>query len=858
MKTMKLCPYSAGRRGSGTSARLSATAAFFSIFRSLPLVALVVTRILSAAAPQPFRQPLVFEPNRGQAEPQSTWTAHGPGYEFQLTGDAAVMTFREHASGVSRILKMKLAGSASWSHVAGLEPTGGVSNYINRPNGAASITAVPHYLRAKVSNVYPGIDLIFYSNAGNVEYDFVVAPGSDPGKIELSFEGHDDLHVDGKSGDLVIRSGSSELRHFRPRIYQQVGSERIEVAGGYQLPHHDRVTFAVAGYDRQRPLIIDPTVAFIQFLNGEAYEDGATAIATDTNGNSYVTGYTRSTRFPVQDALQPSFHECESGFGGFCASGPDAFVTKLSADGTILFSTYLGGNNGDGGRGIAVDATGVYIAGWTYSGDFPNKIPNSISDTRFGKRDTFVTKLSPDGAQLIYSRIISGSGDSTANSIAVDSQHSVWVTGHINSGKFVVGATGHQYYSQVNGPGDIFYAKYGPAGEDVLRGLVGGSGDDSGYGIAVDLDDNPWFTGQTCSPDFPATPGFGSLRGRCGVFVLRFTNQPRLGTTKFAAVFGGSDGNDAGTGSDASDTAGDLGAGIVVDANREAYVTGHTSSALFPVRTGGYQTVPVWSGPEAFVTKLDGRGDFLYSTLLGSYGDTFASSIALNAAGEVYIGGNTSSTTFPGLGPLIPNPTTGFLAKFSSDLSTLLYTTEQGTAVNGVALSETLAAVTPSQIYTAGFQNINSDGTAFVDKVNDDIQYTRLRNYWRGDQYINIESGAAKSSQISPGWLSAQWEFDLQPTTNGDPVGAKVFWIRNRWKANQYLNIESGSLQSTQIGPGWLSARWVLEPINGRNVYRIRNVWQPDKCLNIESGALRASPIEPGWWSAWWVFDRVF
>ena len=217
MKTIKFCPYSAARRGSGVSARPSPAATFFSVFRSLPVLALVVTRIFSGApAPHPFRQPLVFEPNRGQAEPQSTWTAHGPGYQFQLAGDAAVMTFREHASGVSRILKMKLAGSTGWSHVEGLEPTGGVSNYINRPNSAASITAVPHYRRAKVSDVYPGIDLIFYSNAGNLEYDFVVAPGADPGKIELSFEGHDELRVDGKSGDLVIKTGSSELRQLRP------------------------------------------------------------------------------------------------------------------------------------------------------------------------------------------------------------------------------------------------------------------------------------------------------------------------------------------------------------------------------------------------------------------------------------------------------------------------------------------------------------------------------------------------------------------------------------------------------------------------------------------------------------------
>jgi hypothetical protein len=826
--------------------------------RLVPVAALVVMRILSAApTPQPFHRPLVFEPNRGQAPLKTTWAAHGPGYQLQLTNDALIMTFPERASGAPRTLQMRLTGSRPWSDVAGLDPTGGVSNYLNRPNGAHSLSGIPHYGRVRVSDVYKGIDLVLYSDGGNLEYDFVVAPGADPEKIELAFEGQDDLHVDGISGDLVITSGSSELRQRRPRIYQQAGNERIEVAGGYQLPDRDRATFALAGYNRQRPLIIDPTIAFIQFLNGEN-DDEATAIAADSNGNSYVTGYTDSRDFPVQQALQPSFHECDSGFGGFCGPGDDAFVTELSPAGTILFSTYLGGNNGDRGQGIAVDPTGVYITGWTFSGDFPNKIPNSISDTRFGKRDTFVTKLSPDGAQLIYSRIISGSGDSRANSIAIDSQHAVWVTGHIESGKFLVGVPFQNYYAQVNGPGDIFYAKFGPAGEDLLRGLSGGSGDDIGYGVAVDRDDNPWFTGQTCSPDFPASPGFGNLRGRCGVFVLRFTNQPRLGTTKFAAVFGGSDGGD-GVDSDGSDKAGDLGAAIAVDANREAYITGHTSSALFPVRTGGYQTVPVWSGPEAFVTKLNGYGDFIYSTLLGGYGDTFGSSISLNAAGEVYVGGSTLSTSFPGAaGPLTPNPRAGFLSKFSTDLSTLLYTAIQGTEVHGVAVSENPPGVTSSQIYTAGFQNIFSDPGAFVDKLNDDMEFTRLRNYWRADQYINIESGVAKTSQIAPGWLSAQWEFDLQPTTNGDPAGAKVFWIRNRWKSNQYLNIESGSLQSSAIGPSWLSARWTLEPINGSNVYRIRNVWQPDKCLNIESGGLRASPVEPGWWSSWWVFDRVF
>jgi hypothetical protein len=199
------------------------------------------------------------------------------------------------------------------------------------------------------------------------------------------------------------------------------------------------------------------------------------------------------------------------------------------------------------------------------------------------------------------------------------------------------------------------------------------------------------------------------------------------------------------------------------------------------------------------------------------------------------------------------------IAKLPPDLTAVYYSAQEGFEVNGLALRETVRSVTPTQIYSTGAAAVNnSNSQAFVAIVADDSEYTYLRNYWTGIQYINIESGAPTASQISPGWLSAQWEFDLQPATNGDPAGAKVFWIRNRWKSNQYLNVESGNLQSTPIGPGWLSARWTLEPINGTNLYRIRNVWQPDKCLNIESGTLSASPVEPGWWSSWWVFDRVF
>lgn len=181
MKTIKLCPHRARAGHSESSARRLAKASFFSLVRSVPLAALVLVNMLSAAPTrQPFRQPLVFEQNHGQAPLQASWAAHGPGYQLQLTSDAVVMVFRDCESGARRTLQMRLTGSRPWSHVAGLDPTGGVSNYLNRPNGAHSLSSIPHYGRVRVSDVYQGIDLVLYSNGGNLEYDFLLQPGADP------------------------------------------------------------------------------------------------------------------------------------------------------------------------------------------------------------------------------------------------------------------------------------------------------------------------------------------------------------------------------------------------------------------------------------------------------------------------------------------------------------------------------------------------------------------------------------------------------------------------------------------------------------------------------------------------------
>jgi hypothetical protein len=412
------------------------------LFRVL-LLSLISSATFLAAAPQPqaFRRPLVFEPNRGQAPPEVKWVARGLGYQLFFTREGVTMMVEESAAEASRslqssarrnastlkysIVRMKLAGSRPLDDLTGLEPTGGVSNYFLGKDAKAWRTNIPHYDRVSARSVYDGIDVVFYTKSADLEYDFVVKPGADPKKIQLAFEGQDRMHIDGKSGDLVLTTANgSELRQIRPRVYQQIGNQRVEVAGGYQLLDSERALFTLAALDHRRPLVIDPTVALIKFIYASDGSALGSAVTVDRDGNAYATGFTCSAHLPLQQPLE-HFHKCDGGFLGFCVAA-DAFVTKLAPNGEILFSTYLGGDSEDDGTGIALDSTGVVITGYIRSGDFPKTLYASGSfDARFGGADAFVTKLSPDGSQLIYSRIVSGAGDDGGNAVAVDSQHNV-------------------------------------------------------------------------------------------------------------------------------------------------------------------------------------------------------------------------------------------------------------------------------------------------------------------------------------------------------------------------------------------------------------------------------------------------
>ena len=589
---------------------------------SLSMV-LTTTVLLGAPHPQLFHHPLVFEPNRGQAPSQVKWIGRASGYQLLLTGDGATIVLPEYPAEVSQenpvpvflqptkppaspskmaysMLRIKLTGSRAWDEVKGLEPTGGTSNYFLGKDPKDWHTDIPQYARVSAAGVYDGIDLVFYSHGNDLEYDFVVAPGADPKQIQLAFEGADRMRIDGKSGDLLLTTArGSELRHIRPRVYQQVGDRKIEVAGGYQLLDHRQAAFALGAYDRQCPLVIDPTVSFTTFLAGNDW-DLAGGMALDNSGNVYVTGSTSSTNYPVIGPIPP-------GFDTYQRAG-DAFVTKLDPSGAIVFSAYLGGYQGDYGSAIAVDSTGVYIVGTTQSRGFPtyNAIFPNLHNEPNWDQDAFVTKISPTGNTLIYSTFLGGSGYESGGAIAVDSAHAAYVVGTTyQSPDFPVAGAGR---STLNGYQDAFLTKIDPSGTQLLySGYLGGSGGDWGSGVALDQQGNPYILISTCSTDLPVSPGRQPYPGGCSAFLMGLDSP---GENRFSTYLGGGD---------------DWGGGIVMDANSNVYVVGSTRSQHFPVAYDAYQPYKPSSRAErysGFVMKLTPFGFRSYSTYFGGWDKT--------------------------------------------------------------------------------------------------------------------------------------------------------------------------------------------------------------------------------------------
>jgi hypothetical protein len=456
------------------------------------------------------------------------------------------------------IVRMELAGANAAPRVAGAEELPGKTNYFIGNDPAKWRTNVPTYSKVQYEGVYPGVDLVYYGNQGRLEYDFVVAPGVDPNEIRLKFYGAGKLRLD-KKGDLLLGAEGEEVRFEKPLVYQELAGEQKTVESSYVLASTNRIGFQLGEYDHSQPLVIDPVLSYSTYLGGSASDSGQ-GIAVDGSGNAYVTGSTSSANFPAASALQStlagtvnafvtkinasgsalvystylgggnqdfSYGIAVDGSGNAYVTGStsstnfptanalqstirgstNAFVTEINAGASALvYSTYLGGNASDAGRGIAVDASGnAYVTGDTTSSNFPTA--DALQPTLAGSENAFVTKLNPSGSALVYSTYLGGNSVDQGFGIALDTMGDAYVTGLTYSPNFPTANALQPKGGVSEDYDDAFVTKLNPSGSAfVYSTYLGGHTFDGGMGIAVDTSGNAYVTGYTSSVDFPTTP----------------------------------------------------------------------------------------------------------------------------------------------------------------------------------------------------------------------------------------------------------------------------------------------------------------------------------------------------------------
>jgi hypothetical protein len=445
--------------------------------------------------------------------------------------------------------------------VTGLEKLPGTANYFVGNDSTKWRSNVPAYARVRYDDLYPGVDLVYYGNQRELEYDFVVRPGADPSRIVLGFQGADRLEVDAQ-GDLMLHTALGPVRQRKPVIYQEADGVRREIAGSYVLKGLRQVGFQVAAYDASKPLVIDPTLVYSTYLGGSGGEQG-NGIAVDADGNAYVTGTVNSGSSVTFPTAAGAF---DTNFG---AGAEHVFVTKVDPTGsTLIYSTYLGGNGfSDKGFGIAVDAAGhAYVTGHT-QGDFPTT-PGAFKTTFInsgGSYDAFVTKLNPTGNGLVYSAYLGGCNDDEGFAITVDAVGNAYVTGRTTSVNF---PTTPGAFDTTKALQDVFVTKLDPSGSALVYStFLGGGSFNQGLGIAVDAAGNAYVTGSAGS-GFPTTPGafdttFGSGQD---AFVTKL--NPTGTSLVYSTYLGGS--------------AFDEGRGISVDATGPRPRDGHDPISQLP------------------------------------------------------------------------------------------------------------------------------------------------------------------------------------------------------------------------------------------------------------------------------------
>jgi len=638
----------------------------------------VATSFLAAAGSKTASMPLYFEPNQGQADPRVAFIARGNGLTSYLTSREAVLSVQGSP------VRMRLIGAASTRKPEAVDRLPGISSYFRGNDSSKWRTGIPQFGTVRYHDVYPGVDVVYYGNQGNLEYDFQIAPGADPAKIRIAYEGARNLRIEA-NGDLILTTQTGDVRQKSPMVYQELNGKRTQIAAAYRLLGRKTVTLALADYDRTKRLIVDPVLQYATYFGGPG-SDGGEGVKVDAAGNVYIFA---TLAYPQSDSNP--FSSSASG------SGQEVAVIKFSpSQNAILLVAHVGTTGMNYLDSWAIDTTGaMYLGGRSVVDDIPLVNPiisQGTTSTAFFALSPFLTKIAADGKTLVYSTYFTGSsGGDAIYGIATDASGDAYIAGVANSSDFPVlralyspGNMNNGFLAEISPSGSLTFSTVYPMVNAFCVALDGAGG----VYIAGAASPNVF---PTINSIQPAGPLADTLAG-----AVKFSADGQ--TVIYSTMFGGNDLGNAG-GSEVRSAA--------ADSQGNLYVAILTESPDFPL-VNPIQNHP-GGGEDVVVAEINPTGNaLLFSTYLGGDADDTPYGIALDSAGTIYVTGSTVSSDFPVLNSAptsIPkaggsNLLYGFVSAFAPGGQSLLYSTLIGGSVEDFALGVATDAV--GNVYIAG------------------------------------------------------------------------------------------------------------------------------------------------------------
>ena len=739
-------------------------------------------------------RPVRFEANVGQAAPAARFVARGAGYDAEVFDDG-VRVSRQAAPAAdgaaarqASSARLRFVGARAATRFDTRERAEGTTHYLVGADASKWLRDIPSYRQLRQTQLYPGVDLVYYGRNGAFEYDLVVQPGADASRIRIAVASDARPVIDAQ-GDLLLDGAAGSLRMHRPVLYQHIAGEKKVLDGEYVMLAANEVGFRLPAYDHAHPLVIDPTfkLLYSTYIGG-VHDDQVGGMAVDAQGNSYVVGFSGSEDWPVTGN---AWQTTRKAIGRYVRN---VVVTKFDPAGTLVYSTFIGGSSNDYGRAIAVDAAGrAFLVGTTNSSDYPTTA-GAFQAGFAGPQSTFFSVLSADGSALVYSTLYGGVGGSSASAIALDGAIAV-VGGTAGPGLPTTAgaykttlATGNGAYvarfdlAQAGAAqlaAATYYGTDAPQTNFLTSGVIE-------HTMALDGAGTPWITGQAYTTNLPVTAGAvmaspiamtpscspGSVPLNSFAWLAHLSAD--LKSLVYATYLTGHTGGPA--------TCAEYAYALSFDAAGNVFVGGSTSSHAFPTTAGALQaTTPAnngFDGYASFITKLKADGSaILWSTYFGGdAGRTYMSAVTHAADGSLWsafstAGGSNFPITADGYQKTHGGATfDGAFARLDAATGALVYSTYLGGAGDDSLIG---FAVDPG-----GSVHVAGHGTSANFPVTTDaFQPALTPGAYDGSDWFFSILGSGAISRVLPATSGNDGDVTLRVTGVGLQAGATASFV---------------------------------------------------------------------------------